>query len=713
MNAGSVYNVTLQISTTGVTVLFNTQSQSGTWVPGHTASTFAAAPSTEMVMGTLSDQASSLQYSGCIHSLNIAGVAVPLTGLLALASYNAVASSNVFTSCSACSGSFSPLCDVSASCVEGASSLICTCSPGYTMVNGVCTVSPVTVAASSLQSQQSQNFPLVAIIGAIAGALVLSILTVLTILTALRCKMRKTNKQRTYSVTPEPNYANDPKSSPKRSLSLKSQQSQQGDGSDASSQPAPVEMSSDRQSETNHSTDGGCPPPHTTELARTKSVTSAETGFNTCSERDERSVPRAEEGKEADYSPLETGSEDTSCMEEVLSPAGMNLIGSMSQNLGMTYQPVLTEAEKKILTPLRPGPEEPLSLTVSEYATDIADHPTYNFRLRPPFNTLQSMPEGREVPSRTTPPWYTSNMSDSETEDARRKTESARRKASGSIPKVASVMATAGAAAATPPAARECAPSRCQRHRLHSADSPLVHSHSYKYGRQNSCRSTGSRRGLSPLELSSEGSEGYSYVATRHPRYGSPLYFDTTRPEVDYSERATERYVNAPRSAGPYGHQEFKDLKSVSNINPISYWEMQSRMKTTVDQDPYPLSHLEDASTQTNSDVFTDPFNGDFSHTHNATDMMSSVADLTPNCHTDTTSKIIAPPPAAFDIDDDDYDDKPEMGPNHFPSADCSEEYGRRSPGGTLVTTQSDDDSTRLSLSSDYYQIPPQTSFDT
>ena len=719
VKAGTLYNVTIQISNTGATVSCNAQSQSSTWVAGQSASFMVVSPYTQVVLGSPVGAAGGLQFSGCIQGVSIDGVSVPLTGLLTSDGYNKVSSTGVFPFCSSCSSNFPPLCDLaSSSCVEGGSSLTCVCSAGFSMVNNAC-VSTVTPAPnrtgtleSALQPQASEKFPLVAIIGTVAGVLVVMIVVVLVAITVLRCVMRRTVKQRTYSVTPEPNYVSDPKSSsPKRSLSLKSQQSQLPDGSEASSQQAPVEMM-DRQSETNNSPDGACPPPphhHPSELARSKSVTSAETGFNTCSERDERSAPRAEEGKETDYSQLETGSEDTSCMEEILSPAGMNLIGSMSQNLGITYQPVLTEAEKRILTPLRPGPEEPLSLTVSEYAADIADHSAYNYRLRPPFCTLQSMPEGHEVPSRNTPPWYNS---DSETEDGRRKTEDARRKVAGSgIPKVASMppsvmtkaVAAAAVAAATPPAAaRETAPSRCQRHRLHSADSPLVHSHSYKYGRQSSCRSAGNRRGLSPLELSSEGSEGYGYVATRHQRYGSPLYFD--KPEADYSERAMG-YATAPRSAGPYGQQEFKDLKSVSNINPISYWEMQSRMKTTVDQDPYPLSHLEDASTQTNSDVFTDPLNVDYSsHTHNATDMMSSVADLTPNCHTDTTAKVI--PPAPLNDDDDDYDDKPEMGPNHFPSADCSEEYGRRSPGGTLVVTESDDDSTRLSLSSDYYHVP-------
>ena len=725
ITAGSMYNVTLQISTSGATVTFNSQSQSSSWVQGHTSSLFASSPSTQIVLGNMPGQAGGSRYTGCIHNLHIDGVPVPLTGLLASSGYNKVASTGVTTPCSACGGIFPALCDLArSSCVEDPNGpTMCKCLQGFVAANNSCVP---TLVQGGLQTQADQKVPLMAIIGAVAGTLTLLMLVMVTIIVVLRCKMQKTVKQHTYSVTPEPNY--DPKFSPKRSsLSLKSQHSQQGDGSDASSQPAPIETS-DRQSDTNNSVadGGGCPPPHPTELAWTKSVTSAETGFNTNSERDNHSVPHTEEPpKEASYSQLETGSEDTSCMmEEILSPAGMNLIGSMSQNLGITYQPVLTEAEKKILTPLRPGPEEPLSLTVSEYAADIADRPAFNYRLRPPFSTLQSMPEGHEVPSsRATPPWYTSNASDSETEDTRRKTAGSRRntmedtrsrKGSGSIPKVTSmppsVMAhEVTAAAATPPPARESAPSRHQRHRLHSADSPLVHSHSYKYGRQNSCRSAGGRRGLSPLELSSEGSEGYSYTAPRHPRYGSPPYFDAARPDVDYSA-----HVTPPRSAGPYGQQEFKDLKSVSNINPILYWEIQSRMKTTVDQDSYPLSHMEDASTQTNSDVFTDPLNVDFSNDHNATDMMlSSMADLTPNCHTDTASKVIAPPVAlGNDDDDDDYDDKPEMGPTHFPSADCSEEYGRKSSGGTLLGTQSDE-STRLSLSSDYDPVPPQMSFDT
>ena len=734
ISVGSMYNVSLQLTSSGATVSYNTQSQSGSWVQGRPASLFATYPSTQIVLGNTPGQAGGegwgLQYTGCIRSLSVNGIMVPLTGLLtSVGGYNKVASAGTaFPSCSVCGGSFPPLCNAaSSSCVEDqAGPEVCRCLPGFVAADNNSCVATL-VVHGVFQTQGDQKFPLVAIVGAVAGTLVLLILVAMTVIVALRCRMRKTFKQHTYSVTPEPNNY-DPKYSPKRSsLSLKSQHSQQGDGSDVSSQPAPIDTS-DRQSDTNNSVTDGCgvcPPSHPSELARTKSVTSAETSFNANGERDDRRLPRIEEPIN---SQLETGSEDTSCMEEILSPAGVNLIGSMSQNLGIMYQPVLTEVEKKILTPLRPGPEEPLSLTVSEYAADVvADRPAFNYRLHPPFNTLQSMPEGREVPSssRATPLWYKSNVSDSESEDARRNTEGRRRneaedgrsrKVSGSIPKVTSmpphvVMAhEVTAAAVTPPSARECAPSRCQRHRLHSADSPLVHSHSYKYGRQNSCRSAGGQRGLSPLELSSEGSEGYSYTVPRHPRYGSPPYFDAARPDVDYSA-----HVTPPRSAGPYGQQEFKDLKSVSNINPILYWEMQSRMKTTVDQDPYPLSHMEDASTQTNSDVFTDPLNVDFSNERNTTAMMlSSVADLTPNCHTDTTTKIVAPPVAlGNDDDDDDYDDKPEMGPTHFPSADCSDEYGRKSSGGTLEGTQSDDESTRLSLSSDYDPVPPQMSFDT
>lgn len=154
---------------------------------------------------------------------------------------------------------------------------------------------------------------------------------------------------------------------------------------------------------------------------------------------------------------------------------------------------------------------------------------------------------------------------------------------------------------------------------------------------------------------------------------------------------------------------QFQDLKNVSTINPIAYWEMQDRLKPTVDQvDPYqvlsePYIQFEDVSTDlsvTQSEATLHADNGPDHEVFESQGGGEGTADMGPGClsrlQDHDTSSITTGDSQSIS-----------GGITHFPSADCSHEYT-----ATINGTSSSGDSTPKFQPNNGFIIPSQQSFD-
>ncbi len=194
-----------------------------------------------------------------------------------------------------------------------------------------------------------------------------------------------------------------------------------------------------------------------------------------------------------------------------------------------------------------------------------------------------------------------------------------------------------------------------------------------------------------------------------HPNPSRP-YYNTLSSTIPTSlqYRPNRSYSSSDAPPSDREPTQFQDLKNVSTINPITYWETQDRLKPAVDVDPYqvlsePYIQFEDVSTDlsvTDSQGTLQADNGADHEVFESQGGGEGTADMGPGCLTRFQD---------HDIDSIITTDTQSIqgGITHFPSADCSNEYT-----ATIHGTSSSGDSTPKFQPSNGMVFPSQQSFD-
>ena len=749
MRNETLYTVTIILNTFGPNVTLTSETdnlnKAQEWENGDYLEGFLAyGPTTRIMLGMAVDEhREELDFTGCVTALSIDAIQIPLSTAV---------EGNVISDCSICSSEFSP-CKSDKVCVVNTNSTGHTCEcvspddkdcqtdPVVTLVPSI--VPSVVPSEPIVDGKDSMLLPLYALVAISVSALILISVTLCVVMTVVvKVTRRKKEEQHTYRMTPEREAQIGCDHLPS---SLKD-----GGGNNASytikkpednsryvsvinrqSRDSAVACSGDDEEDMENDTAEPISP-SSNSLSRTKSCTSAETGFQTGSERgDERSIPRIDDSgneKETEYSPFDSDSDfTTSCVEEALSPAGIHLIGSMSTVMGIppaAYRPALTPKEKNILAPLHL--EGQLSLTVSDCDTDIDDATFRSKKKKPPSFKLPKSSESEPYSGASTPKWYKSTTP-SETDELHRAYDiplpqvqicngsyatSPNRcygPTTATFPSTAEPPAYQNPPEFKPRAGHGGPPHQKRgppiRKNSFNAKSPLAYSH--KYENMTMSAVTEPQRDI-PSSLKHPSSimppPGARYPPPPSP-YGTSMGGSHTTPSSPavklVSGEGGGGGTGSPSFASRSSYSwntppvEFKDLKSMSSINPISYWEMQSRMKTSVDQvDPYqilsePYMQFEDSTSGTQpmcevADEMDGPEGAMLSEhrefsSQGGGEATADVLDLTPTHVDDNLSESNSTSASAS------------MGKardsipiTHFPSADCSEEY--HSPSlGTLV----------------------------
>ena len=690
---------------------FNTK-RSGAWeLEGDSmVQLFAQAPQTNISVGGVGEdaQTTASSFNGCITSFSINGIEIPLSGMVSLGGGGG-GLQDITTGCDLCD--VPDRCPTNSTCTPSPldESFECSCIDGFTdedvdddIVSCIPITSETPTPSGGVSPAEKENgIPFyIFIAAALAGIVALAVLVTVFVLC---CRSRRREQEKhTYRVSrTEEQMGNGHVPETKPNLLSPRDATHQSNSSMLNDVESVMTY---QQHDIGDDEEMSIPP----SFPRRRSTTSAETGFHTGSER--ASIPRMDDSgneKETDYSPFESDSEDltTSCVEEVLSPNGINLVNAMNGMMATPFQNPLTPKERKVMTPLRPDSRLNLSLSEMDYDTDMALHYHVKSSLprtsRGSFSTKSSA-KGSDTESGpgsalSTPKWYkSSTVSDNERESQRAYTT------------------------------RAYYPTRSEPFQLSRHDKPPIGPPEYRHPPRFSQRKTSSPQAhypsVHPPRRESTRSEPYPDAAhlqangngeSMHSPYSEPQpNVEHIRPSVlsksqplrfqmsdsymrQYSEDPTSPrdfppgfvpaytrgYSSGDVPAQPQSEQQFQDLKSVSRINPIAYWEMQSRMKSTVDQvDPYhllsePYVRFEDVSSNPSVDesqttiVESDgPEHQEFS-SQGGGEATADILDL-------SLTRL-----REGDIDSM-VTDGLETGSRtaggviaHFPSADCSDEY--------------------------------------
>ena len=759
--ARGLYTATITITSSTVTLSLQangTQAvppRSESW-GNHPVTPFAQQPQTLISIGGGSDSnpmapVNNEHFSGCIILVSINHIELPLSGLLNTSTAGGVNTvGNIEASCDLCNPT---LCPADMQCVSDQSgSYECQCPAGWVATHTTgdqerCALPMITTAPSStngLGTPSDNGFPFYYIIASCVGGLIVVGVCVLAFVLLAKCGYSKyERKKRTYHFGREaPNNAanNVPTLKPNFYTTVLPRNS---DSETSNQDRSTASMSTYHEhdipddmvdTETNKS------------FSRRRSTISAESGIKTDTDRDDRSTggfPRMEDSgneKDTDYSPPESESDDvlSSCMETVLSPSGVNLVGSTSSVMGIPIhvspcQVPLTPKERKALTPLRPDSSAILSMSEMDEETDMEAYKRARWPPRAVGNRgTNSDSTSKASPSESgTPKWYkSSTASDTEREKMR-----ALRTRPYYPPLVDTPYARSPPTKASPPAAPHGYKSppvfmhrsySSQRPYQQSIDSPL--SQSYKQISSSGPHSPHSVQLQQTPELLSKSQPNrfcYPSSAVPHRQLNSPP--SSIGPHRQLSSPASSpRHPNSPPSTtlshhSPQAHptymltstsvpyhscggetptnhpqeQHFQDLKSVATINPISYWEMQDRMKSTVDQvDVFSEPYIQFEDVSTNPSILESQMTfGDSDRPEHqvfcsegggegAADLLE-LSLMQPDDDTLVTSCSGSGPPI-----------------KHFPSADCSEEYTRTNSVVTLIASRGNSNSSPKRLSS-------------
>lgn len=699
---------------------------------------FAQQPQTLVSIGGASDPNPNAplyeNFTGCISRVAINRIELPLSGLLNAPGEGGLSTEgSVEASCDLCTPN---PCGASMQCVSDQfGSYDCLCPVGLVLTDtrdgcGPATNPPTSDSmVTTLGQRPTENeneFPFYYIIASAAGGLIVAGCVIFVFIMVARCGYNRYEKRkRTYHINNEevgnghvpvakPNFyttvihPNSETSNHEHSI---------GSMSTYHEHDIPDDMVD---------TEIDNPPP----FSRRRSTTSAESGIKTDTERDDKSIggyPHMEDSgneKDTDYSPPESESDDvtSSCMETALSPSGVNLAGSTSSVSGVPIQVPpprvpLTPKERKALTPLRPDSSTILSMSEFDDETDMETDVSYKPVPRP-HRALGNRSSDSDSISRAsasepgTPKWYkSSTASDTEREKLR---------AQGTRPYYPTHSEPPRYFPHKPPPPPSHPPNyksqptfvqrknstpsySSQRPHLQSVDSPLSRSlkHAYRSVPHSplSAQPQNPQLTHTPELLSKSQPNRFQFTSTTipHCQLNSPqaypyLFTSTSAP---YHPRS---FSGGDAPQDPPSQQQFQDLKSVSRINPISYWEMQDRMKSTVDQvDPY---HILSEPYVQFEDVSTDPSVTESQLTLEESDRQEHQAFSSQGGGEGTADLLDL---SLMRLQNGDIDsmvtDGPEIGPpiTHFPSADCSEEYTNTNSLVTLVASSRDSSPKQLS----------------
>ena len=551
-------------------------------------------------------------FEGCINNVEFNGIGLPIKGILRSTDRTITGSpGGLGNTCHPC---YSGACPANSTCeIQGSISENdhqCTClNPRYTITNGACgppnreTTPPPTVASTTDGVGPTGEQLHLGVLAGIAVALLLLIAFVSVILLVV-CRVTYMYKRRAVAqFTPSSNST----------LPQSQHQQEQCDGNAKTDSEM---VSALKASMSRHSNDyvthtlmttsklpamqlansnlSPCSP----SSARSRSV-SQETGFQTASELGDsrRNSHREDLPMDSDFSTYDTDSEDftgTSGIEEVMSPHDMHLVSSGSM-MGVPHnfrrKHPLTPRERNALTPLRPN-SDLLSETDTEMS--ISRQPA-----RPYVDTASQASDS------TTHKWYKSSSPSTIVDE------------DSNVPH--------SLQAAALHKQHRSKKKHTLPHFKHGMSSSPVHHYPYHHP-QNSSPLVHSQRfnfpAVSPLEPPHLGAitehmvspYGYPYH-TMHPACHPRQYS-----EHSYTEAAAPIHIRGISDSAYYpgyqgtslsstGHPEtpqYRDLNSFAQrVNPITYWEQQTRLRPTVDQDD-PL-HLLAGPCVPFEDVSTEP----------------------------------------------------------------------------------------------------------
>ena len=761
---------------------------------------FVEQPDTKLSIGGAPSEKDS--FVGCITSLKIDKLELPLSGLAALpATEGGFSNSSVDAVEPYCDLCDLTMCPNDSNCVSnGYGGTECACPPGHTIDGSrdICVPIVVTPPGGGLSTNAvsiAQTTYYIA--GGGAAGVLLIVLLFLLLVFVIRVKQVKHGKRkRTYSVT-----AIDGILPPQRTskavneyVHVEPRRSSPNDESltcitTTFGRPENHERGSSVSTYQEHADDADFDldetPPR---LQRRKSTVSAESGIRTDTERDSspRGTSRMDDSG-TDYTPQESESDDviSSCfMEPIASPAGIHLVESSSSLMGVPLKVAsptvpLTPQERKLITPLRP---DSIRLSMSEddhRNTDIdTDFSSHNL---PPIHhniPMQRESDSEAVSDRSTAMWYkSSTASDNERERERAlknrayyPTRSQSMPYQPHPPRPKTAFGVAAPEYVPPPSisTRKSAspvfprsPTRRLPPTMIQADSPLTRN-SRKYENyplppyvmhplpppppSSDAMREQNRHGILPSYENHRLQHQISAPQSRNrdknhlsAQQGRHVYFAKSSQTLHYpppppSQEQQNSHTN-PRqyytlastlpsslqyrqnrsfSSGdaPPSEREqtqFQDLKNVSTINPISYWEMQDRLKPAVDQvDPYqvlsePYIQFEDVSTDLSVMESQATLNAEDGPDHEVFESQGGgegVADIGPGClsrfEDHEISSVISESQSIRD------------GITHFPSADCSNEYTATING----TSSTSGDSTPKFQPINGFVISSQLSFD-
>lgn len=565
--------------------------------------------------GTQDDSARFVEgdFAGCINSVVIDGVSIPLQGILSSEEKTVTGpQGGLGIGCHDC---YSGACPANSTCeVRGPTSdntYVCICNNReYTLTDGVCTAPgatpPATVDPTPTRDGSSINsdkLPLFIIAGVAAAVLLLIVVLLVVGIVLCRC-MHNRHKQRTTVF----------ESHPSRTTTQQQQQQHEGQcngvakaNRETAASSAQLRRNNDyvthklvtTESPTiqrlNTERNSTCSP----SSARSRSV-SQETGFHTSSEPGDsrRNSHRSDFPIDSDFSTCDTDSVNftgTSGIEDAISPHDMHLVSSgstMGVPLNFRRKHPLTPQERNALTPLRPNSD-----LLSETATDLSlSHPPAR-----PYMMLDN--ESQESDS-TVNKWYASNSPSTIVDDNNVSPHSLqaaalhkqRRSKKHNLPQFVQLKNLSPA---------HHYPYMYQPH----SSSPLVHSQRFNFP------------AVSPLEPPRfhgiPPSVGYPYHTLHHPphhTYHPRQYSDHSCGEAaapihirGISDTAYyPSYQDSSLASDHPGTLPYRDLNSFAQgVNPITYWEQQTRLRPTVDQDD-PL-HLLAGPCVPFEDVSTEP----------------------------------------------------------------------------------------------------------
>ena len=607
----------------------------------YTSCFFAEEPSTNISLGGTADTMFTAgTFLGCINSLSIDGFQIPLAGIVKHNDAHLVirgSSDNVVPFCHAC---MMAKCPTGTMCVleEGLSSdqYTCQCPQGYIFSDEQCTRSyesssptpslatfsaPYTPTMTSdignIESNDDAKLKLEFIIGIAAGGVILIFVILLLLGLTFRCTYKR--KRRLRSTNTKANSLSG------RHCNGISRSNDYAYPTISTTKVAPIPVSSPciltnmKRSRRSSSSDADSIEGMPSLVCHT---TSQETGFHTASEAtSRRSTPRrqvSDSGKDSsindsDYSQFETDSEDitTSGIEDAISPSDMKLVSSGSMISGYRKKAFkhLPPNDKATIPPLHIHPNSAILTSEDETDTEASTH------IRRGYSDNDSI-----MSDPNSPKWYKNNSpADSDT-SCTTPTETEPRKHSRHRRKPDSLTHM-----------KQRKGSSSKIYNSHLSNSPLV-SKSYRYDYPPPHNHYGEP--IEPHNL-----PAIDEVATIPPYHHHMLYHQDPRmmqphghipiyppypppphiphpppgppPDMPYysgyqGTSLTLGDSGIPQYRDQY-HDRYRDLNSFSKLNdPISYWEQQTRLRPSVDQDEEALRFLTEPYQQF-EDVSTTP----------------------------------------------------------------------------------------------------------